>query len=55
MNDGPPGGSSMPGGMPPYFTVGNLALGHFNGDFIPLNLPGIIFRLWFLIEIYQPY
>ena len=20
-NDGPPGGSSMPGGMPPYFTV----------------------------------
>lgn len=23
MNEGPPGGSSMPGGMPPYFTVNN--------------------------------
>ena len=24
--DGPPGGSSMPGGMPPYFTVSNQIL-----------------------------
>lgn len=41
MNDGPPGGSSMPGGMPPYFTVGNLARGHFHGDiYILLHLPG---------------
>ena len=32
MNDGPPGGSSMPAGMPPYFTVGNLARGRFHGD-----------------------
>ena len=24
--DGPPGGSSMPGGMPPYFTVSNHIL-----------------------------
>ena len=24
--DGPPGGSNMPGGMPPYFTVSNHIL-----------------------------
>ena len=27
MNEGPPGGTNMPGGMPPYFTVSNLVFG----------------------------
>lgn len=56
MNDGPPGGSSMPGGMPPYFTVGNLAQAIFMVTFIFLYIcQDIIFHLWFLTEIYQPY